>query len=123
MLMPKCLSTVHKSIRLRSLDLFFLIRVGPQKKMGALITATFSLIGKQKGFSVQQGRKVEIGVISLIDMESRVFVYGSLFLSVAIVLFIRIAPQLRQKCLFCVQLNMPTTHARKRVKPTKLRHL
>ena len=118
--MPKFLPTVNKSIRLRSLDLFFLIRVGPQKKLDALITATFSLIGKQKVFSVQQGRKVEIGVISLIDMESRVFVYGSLFLSVAIVLFIRNAPQLRQKCLFCVQINMPTTHSKKRVNARKL---
>jgi hypothetical protein len=111
---------VNSSIRWRSLDLFCLIRAGRQKKLDALITVTFSLIGKQKVFAVQQDSKVEIGVISRIEMASRVCVYGSLFLSVELVLFTRNAHQLRQKCLFCVQINMPITLSSKRANVRKL---
>jgi hypothetical protein len=100
--------------------MFFLIRVDSQKKLDALITATFSLIGKQKVFSDQQDRKVEIGVISLIDMEYRAFMYSFLFLSVAIVLFILNTHQLRQKCLFYFQINTLLTHSSKHVNARKL---
>jgi hypothetical protein len=112
--------SVTTSIRLRSLDLFSLIRVGHHEKLTALITATFSSIGKPKVFAVQRASKVEIGVISLIDTENRDFGYGSLFLSVELVLFILNAPKLRQKCLCCVQMSRPITPSNKRVNVKKL---
>jgi hypothetical protein len=109
MWMPNCLPEVSTSIRWISLDLFSLIRVGQQKKLDALITATFSSIGKPKVFAVQQDRKVEIGVRSLRDMESPDCGYGSLFLSVELVLFILNVHKLRPKYLCCVQMNRPIT--------------
>jgi hypothetical protein len=85
-----------------------------------LIIATFSLIGKQKVCAVQQGSKVEIGAISLIDMASRVCVYDFLSRSVGFALFTLNAPQLRQEFSFCVQMNKPIRHFSKRVNVRKL---
>lgn len=90
-------ASVNTSIILLSLVQFFPILHGHQKKQNVLITATFSLIGRQKVFSVLQGKQVKIGVISLIGTESRVFVYGFLFLSAERVLFMLNALKRRQK--------------------------
>ena len=99
---------------------YSLIPVGHQKKLGALITATFSLIGGQKVFSALLDKRVEIGVIFPIGTASPVFVYGFLFSSFERVLFILNAHKLRRKCLFCVQMNRPIRHFKKRVNVRKL---
>lgn len=65
-------------------------------------------------------RRLEIGGISLIDMESRVFMYCSLLLSVVFVLFVLNVHKHRRKCLFCVPMNIPLTHCKKRVNVRKL---
>ncbi len=113
-------ASVNNSITLILLALYSLIPVGHQKKLGALITATFSLIGRQKVFSALLDKRVEIGGISPIGTESRVFVYGFLFPSVECVLFMLNAHKLRRKCLFCVQMNRPIRHFKKRVNVRKL---
>jgi hypothetical protein len=113
-------ASVNTSTILISLDLFSPILHGQQKTRDALITATFSLIGKQKVCFVQQDSTVEIGVISQIGMESRVCVCGFLLLSVERVHFIRNAPKPRRKYLFCAQMNKAIPHSSKRVNVRKL---
>ncbi len=70
-----------------------------------MIIANSALIGKQRACSVLLDKKVEIGVISLIDTESRVFVYGFLYLYADLVHSMPNVPQSRQKFLFCAQIN------------------
>jgi len=111
--MPKYLRKVGRCITLTLLDLPSLIQAGHQKKPDAWIRANFSLIGKQKGFSVLPDTPAEIGAISQTDMESRVFVYDFLFLSVDLVLFMLNVRQLQQKSLFCAPINRAFRHFKK----------
>src|SRR5712691_9724237 len=96
-----------------SLDLLFLILRGPQKKLNALIRANSTLIGRQRALSALQDKKVGIGVIFLIDTESRVFVYAFLYRSADRAHFMLNVRQFQQKYLFYDQISRAFRHFKK----------
>ena len=68
------------------------------KKLGVLITASFSLIGRQNVLSVLQGKSVVTGAISLIGTVLQAFGSGFLSRFVERVLCMINAPKLLPKC-------------------------
>src|SRR5260370_31132328 len=102
--------------------LLFLIRHGHRRMQNALIIANSALIGSQRALSVLLDKKVEIGVISLIDTESRVFAFGFLYQYADPVHFTPNAHQVQQKFLFCSLINKAIRHFKKTVNARKHRH-
>src|SRR5437879_5173800 len=98
---------------LMSLVLSFLIQAGRHKTLKDLLIAISPLIGRKRALSVLLDKKVKIGAISLIGMESCLFASDSLFLPAELVLSARVVPKVKRKFSFCVQMNAPIKPFRK----------
>ncbi len=77
------------------------------------------MIGSQRALSVLLDKKVEMGEISLIDTESRVFAYGFLYQYADPVHFPPSVHQVQQKFLFCALINKAIRHFKKTVSVRK----